>query len=251
MKNKKIFTIISVLILSVLGLFLSVRVYSIYSINKVIAHNGGVGNINRLKERKVNIIGEFSSAHAKIELDFVMINTEFMFEKVNPIGLLRPNHNLHVYYYEEGDVFKSITIMNGSKEPSLVDGFMSYNNDKRKLQSVIGEEYLRSDYELTTFFYGFQPDSVNFLSTLDDIQIAMASMVFRSVYIPFYGNLYSFNLDNKYRGLQFGEADSNRDVRVNVYDKSKLLIKFVFHNMTQKEVDFALSTMEVKNQPDL
>ena len=89
------------------------------------------------------------------------------------------------------------------------------------------------------------------LSTLDDIQKAMASMVVRTIYIPFYGGLYKFSLGNKYRGLQFGEANLNHIVRVNIYDSHKLLIELAFNGLTQPEIDFVLSTLEVTNRTDL
>jgi len=247
MTNKKTLIVLSIIIFVVLGFSLTPRLYSLYTINKVIEQQGGKEQINHLKERSIDVSNVFSDRVTDVVLNFVKLKTPLGYKKYQDD--FQVSANSYMYYLEDEHDYKSIIITDKFNYPSVIDSLKNYIDGQNK--TLIGIDNFRSDFELTTFFFELQPDNLSLLSTLDDIQIAMASMVFRTIYIPFHGGLYKFSLGNKYRGLQFGEANLNHIVRVNVYDSHKLLIELAFNGLTQQEIDFVLSTLEVTNRTDL
>ncbi|MGF1736850.1 hypothetical protein [Photobacterium satsumensis] len=218
-------------------------------VNKIVERIGGIEKINYYKERDIIVTNKYAEKSTDISLGFVRLKVPY---------------TINEYYYDESSIYKghlysfesvtgfiSIAIDDKSMAPSFADSFKDYDLNHSNLNELIDDHILRSDFELTKYFFNVSPSDLSLFYSLDEIEIITTSLVYRLFFSPFDGNLIELKLSNGYQVLQFGEPDMNNRVRVNIYGGGKLLINIDFDSFSQQDIDFVISTLEVKAQTNL
>ena len=119
MINKKTLIFLSIIIFVVLGFSLTPRLYSLYTINKIIEQQGGKERINNLRERSIEVSNVFSDRVTDVELNFVKLKTPLGYKKYQDD--FQVSSNSYMYYLENENNYKSIIITNKFNYPSVID----------------------------------------------------------------------------------------------------------------------------------
>ena len=234
-----------VTLVTILSLYTLPRMVYFLAFNEYLNQETSTNNTNPLKLRKIEYHRQSSDVSTDISLSFMLSKS------LIPLEIYKSNNkfpltNSKMFFSDKNDIYKSVNIRKVVVDSNYIKQLLTEENSE-ELKSLVGIKPLSSDFELIKFMLKFEIDDLSFFSSLDDFKLAMMSKIIKSTFIPFNGNILEFKLDKGYQGLQFGETDLNKHIRVNVYSE-KMLLELTFNEYTQQEIDFFLSQIKLIEQ---
>ena len=138
---------------------------------------------------------------------------------------------------------KGIVIAKQNENESIVKSLLGNNNeDAYKMKALLGEENLKSEYDIINLCLNTSPDQATLFTPLKDLVKVPTMLVLKAMFTA--DKIYKFSTNNL-RGFQFVTNGDSSFTNVHLFDSKNQVFEIKFVSVSQNEIDFILSSIEM------
>jgi hypothetical protein len=120
--------------------------------------------------------------------------------------------------------------------------------ENRKMKSLLGEENISSEYALLDLCLTTTPEPVGLTTSTRELERTTLMLILKKAFSGLGDVIYRFSLGES-KGFQFGDPVTAGDVYVYLFSPSDRMFRMKFISMTQREIDFFLTSIEFSALP--
>jgi hypothetical protein len=229
--------IISILLLIFLSFF-GFKFYLLNEIN-VVVNKGKEGEFSSSAHLTLNPVADIGTH--EIATNLFSANTYYNFSLDTDDKPESMNH-FSSFYWENGDDYKSILIMDMSNQPGIVDSFRD-SDSINNINELLGKN-IDSDFELLSYCYSLNYQDLNLLSSFNDLKVYPFCAIVRSIYFFRAGTISTINLNKDINVIQFNDPE-REDVNLYFHKGNKAIFSASFSYSEKREIDLFLNTIKV------
>jgi hypothetical protein len=116
------------------------------------------------------------------------------------------------------------------------------------MKRLLGEENISSEYALLDLCLTTTPEPVGLTTLTRELERTTLMLILKKAFSGLGDVIYRFSLGES-KGFQFGDPVTAGDVYVYLFSPSDRMFRMKFISMTQREIDFFLTSIEFSALP--
>ncbi len=153
--------------------------------------------------------------------------------------------------YARAFVFESskTVIVSSQKEgEGVLDALLgAHPGQAEAMRRFWGHENLQSEYAVVNFCLHATPDKGSLFTSRTELMRLPSMLLLKAVYSPLGDVIYQFET-KRFRGFQFGDPQTTREVFVYLFDLSDHLFRIKLSSLGQQEIDLLLASITIAPQ---